>query len=89
MKYIFSIIVIYIISISIVKKEKEKKFSKQRKYFSYHNINPYPKKNHFHSIKKKTCNSINTDIENHNMHNLLKNEQMIEYMMWHDYWSHL
>ena len=87
MIYIILGIIIYIISIFAVKRGKEKKYSKARKYFSYHNIRPYPKKNHYKSSKKQNKGYPKSDSEFDNMQKLLRNEQMMEYMMWHNYWS--
>lgn len=86
MIYILMGIILYVSGLFMVKRGKEKRFSKYRKMYSYHNTRPYPKKSHYFTKKKKTAKSINNN-ETQNMNNLLRNEQMMEYMMWHNFWS--
>lgn len=89
MLYIILGLVMYFIGLFMVKRGKDKKFSRYRKMYSYHNIRPYPKKKHYKSKRKKQHNVPQNNNEFQNMQNLLRNEQMMEYMMWHNYWSHL
>ena len=88
MLYIIGGIIIYIISLLVYKRARNKKFSFYRKLYSTHNTNPRPKRHHYKSPPKQPQNTNNlsymAEQERINMQNQLRNEQLMEYMMYHN-----